>query len=270
MNEAVFEPYSSVICTSATLTVNQKFDFWKNRVGIQYVEFDRVIQKIYPSPFDYSKRVFLGVPTDIPLPNEEGFLDYLKDFVKDILIESNGSGLILFTSYAMLREVYEYVKPHLDKLDITSYRQGDDDRSRLLNNFKTNITSVLFATESFWEGVDSPGETLKVVVITKFPFRVPTDPIIKARMDRCKNSGGNPFMEISLPDAVTRLKQGFGRLMRRKTDWGTVFILDSRSVKKRYGSVFLNSLPQCLFNANSGSQILEDASIFLTEGVDSE
>lgn len=267
MNEAVFEPYSSVICTSATLTVNNSFNFWKKRVGIQYVAPERVIEKIYDSPFDYHNRVFLGVPTDIPLPNEDGYMDYTKKFIKDILKITNGSGLILFTSYMMLKEVYDSLKPFLDGEGITAYRQGEDDRSRLLNNFKADISSVLFATESFWEGVDSPGDTLKVVVISKLPFRVPTDPIIKARMDRCKERGGNPFMEISIPDAVTRLKQGFGRLMRRKSDWGMIFILDSRSIKKRYGSIFLNSLPQCRFFAESGDNILENSELFLEEGV---
>ncbi len=267
MNEAVFEPYSSVICTSATLTVNNSFNFWKRRVGIQYVVPERVIEKIYESPFEYHKRVFLGVPTDIPLPNEDGYMDYTKNYIKNILKITNGSGLILFTSYMMLKEVFDSLKPFLDGAGITAYRQGEDDRSRLLNNFKADISSVLFATESFWEGVDSPGDTLKVVVISKLPFRVPTDPIIKARMDRCKERGGNPFMEISIPDAVTRLKQGFGRLMRRKSDWGMIFILDSRSVKKRYGSIFLNSLPQCLFFADSGDKILADSELFLEEGV---
>lgn len=270
MTEAVFEPYSSVICTSATLTVNNSFNFWKQRVGLQYIDPDRVKERIYESPFDYRNRVFLGVPTDIPLPNEEGYNSYTIEYIKKILKISKGSALILFTSYFMLKEVYDNVKPFLDAMGITSYRQGEDDRSRLLNNFKTDITSVLFATESFWEGVDSPGDTLKVVVISKLPFRVPTDPIIKARMERCKERGGNPFMEISIPDAVTRLKQGFGRLMRRKSDWGAVFILDSRSIKKRYGSLFLNSLPQCKFIADNGDHILDQTDIFLDEGVSIE
>lgn len=270
MNEAVFEPYSSVICTSATLTVNNSFNFWKRRVGIQYVDPNRVIEKIYSSPFEYHKRVFLGVPTDIPLPNEDGYLEYSKQYIKDILTQSGGSGLILFTSYMMLKEVYDSIKPHLDSLGISSYRQGEDDRSRLLNKFKADISSVLFATESFWEGVDSPGDTLKVVIISKLPFRVPTDPIIKARMERCSERGGNPFMEISIPDAVTRLKQGFGRLMRRKSDWGLVFLLDSRSIKKRYGSIFLNSLPQCRFIADEGASILESSELFLEQGVNFE
>ena len=270
MNEAVFEPYSSVICTSATLTVNNKFSFWKNRVGIQFVSNERVIEKIYESPFEYNKRVLLGVPTDAPLPNEDGYIDYTIKYIENILRTTNGSGLVLFTSYMMLKEVYDSLKPFFDLLGVTVYRQGEDDRSRLLNNFKMNISSVLFATESFWEGVDSPGDTLKVVIITKLPFRVPTDPIIKARMDRCKKRGGNPFMELSVPDAVTRLKQGFGRLMRRKSDWGMVHILDSRCVKKRYGSIFLNSLPQCNFIADKGSVVIEHSDIFLSKGVSIE
>lgn len=267
MNEAVFEPYSSVICTSATLTVNGSFNFWKNRVGIGYVDRDRVLERVYESPFRYDQNVFLGVPTDISLPNEEGYLDYTIEYVKKVLTMTNGSGLVLFTSYMMLTQVYEVLKPYLDTLGITTYRQGEDDRSRLLNNFKENISSVLFATESFWEGVDSPGETLKVVIITKLPFRVPTDPIIKARMERCQSRGGNPFMEISIPDAVTRLKQGFGRLMRRKSDWGLVYLLDSRTVKKRYGSIFLNSLPQCKFVADIGDSVLDYSERFLDEGL---
>ncbi|QEN03217.1 DEAD/DEAH box helicase [Thiospirochaeta perfilievii] len=266
MNKAVFEPYSSVICTSATLTVNNNFKFWKNRVGLQYVVEDRFIERVYDSPFEYHKRVFLGVPTDIPLPNENGYLEYLQDYIKKIVTITNGSALILFTSYMLLKEVYDSLKLFFEGLGVTVYRQGDDDRSRLLNSFKTDISSVLFATESFWEGVDSPGETLKVVIITKLPFRVPTDPIIKARMDRCKQRNGNPFMELSIPDAVTRLKQGFGRLMRRKSDWGMVFILDSRCVKKQYGPIFLNSLPQCRFVADNGNSTLEYSELFFEEG----
>lgn len=270
MCEAVFEPYSSVIATSATLSVNSRFDFWKKRVGLNYVDKNRIVERIYHSPFNYQDRVHLAVPTDIPLPNEEEYLEYCIRYIEKILKTTMGSGLILFTSYYMLKEVYEKLKPVLDVLGITSYRQGDDDRSRLLNNFKNNISSVLFATESFWEGVDSPGDTLKVVIITKLPFKVPTEPIVKARMDYCSSRGGNPFMEISIPEAVTRLKQGFGRLMRRKSDWGMVYILDSRVIKKRYGSIFLNSLPQCNFLSGSEPTIINGLDSFLSRGINNE
>lgn len=270
MCEAVFEPYSSVIATSATLSINSNFNFWKRRVGLSYVDRERVIERVYPSPFNYRDRVHLAVPTDIPLPNDDDYINYCTAYVEDILRYTKGSGLVLFTSYYMLKEVYDRLSPVLDTLGITTYRQGEDDRSRLLNNFKDDISSVLFATESFWEGVDSPGETLKVVIITKLPFRVPTEPIVKARMEYCSKNGGNPFMDISIPEAVTRLKQGFGRLMRRKDDWGMVYILDSRVVKKRYGSMFLNSLPQCSFLTGSKDILFDGLEEFMNRGLENE
>ena len=123
-------------------------------------------------------------------------------------------------------------------------RQGDDERSRLLDAFRAERSSVLFATDSFWEGVDVPGETLQMVILCRLPFRVPTEPVLKARMAAIEMRGGNPFGELSLPDAVVRLRQGFGRLMRRNDDRGVVLILDSRIVTKSYGSIFLESLPR--------------------------
>lgn len=270
MNKAVFEPYSSVVCTSATLTVNNRFDFWKNRVGLNYLDRARLTERIFDSPFNYRERVLLGVPSDLPLPDEEGYLKYTTEYIKKVLEISGGKGLILFTSYSMLKEVYEQVKPHMNAMGVTVYRQGDDERNRLLNNFKENITSVLFATESFWEGVDSPGETLKVVVICRLPFRVPTEPVLRARMDAVKERGGNPFMELSLPDAVTRLKQGFGRLMRQQSDHGVVLIMDTRVIKKRYGSIFLRSLPQCTQKIVPGRALLQDIEEFLFRGRQNE
>ncbi len=124
------------------------------------------------------------------------------------------------------------------------FRQGEDDRFRLLRSFNEDRNSVLMATDSFWEGVDSPGETLKNVILCRLPFRVPSDPVIKARMDRIAENGGNPFMDFSLPEAVIKLKQGFGRLMRTKTDSGIIQITDNRILKKQYGSIFIKSLPE--------------------------
>ncbi len=134
--------------------------------------------------------------------------------------------------------------PQLSARGIRILRQGDDDRARLLEAFRSERSSVLFATDSFWEGVDAPGETLQIVILCKLPFRVPTEPVLKARMAAIAEQGGNPFAELSLPDAVVRLRQGFGRLMRRHDDRGVVLILDSRIVTKSYGSVFLESLPR--------------------------
>ncbi|HOT63488.1 MAG TPA: helicase C-terminal domain-containing protein, partial [Treponemataceae bacterium] len=132
----------------------------------------------------------------------------------------------------------------LSPLGITVLRQGDDDRSRLLESFKRDETSVLFATDSFWEGVDAPGDTLLHVIMVKLPFRVPNDPVHAARSESIEGAGGNAFMELSLPEAVMRFRQGFGRLMRRKTDRGVVTVLDRRLVAKRYGQIFVDSVPE--------------------------
>ena len=264
MNEAVFSQFKSVICTSATLTVKDSFNYWKSRVGLTLTDPERVASQIFPSPFDYSKRALLCVPSNAPLPEEgEAYHHFLSLFCAKALETSEGSALILFTSYDMLRNVYNDLKPGLDKLGITAYRQGDDDRTRLLNNFRTDVSSVLFATDSFWEGVDTPGESLKLVIICRLPFRVPTDPVVMARVEAIERKGGNPFMELSLPEAVMKFKQGFGRLMRRKSDRGVVLVLDSRVIKKRYGSLFLNSLPPARRSVKESESILLEIEDFL-------
>lgn len=244
MNESVYSRFKSVICTSATLTVQNSFQYWNKRVGLNFAEKHRVLCDIFPSPFDYEKRVLLAVPSDAPLPEKgEAYYRFVSESCREAVISSEGSALLLFTSYEMLRNVYNELKPILDRSGITAYRQGDDDRTRLLNNFRKDISSVLFATDSFWEGVDTPGESLKLVIICRLPFKVPTDPVVMARVEAIEKRGGNPFMELSLPEAVMKFKQGFGRLMRHNSDRGVVLILDSRVIKKRYGSLFLNSLP---------------------------
>ncbi len=159
------------------------------------------------------------------------------------LLASHGAGLVLFTSYSLLREIYAAAQPALARAGIRLMKQGDDDRARLLDSFRAERSSVLFATDSFWEGVDAPGDTLQMVILCRLPFRVPTEPILRARMAAIEERGGNPFGELSLPDAVVRMRQGFGRLMRRHDDTGVVLILDPRIVTKQYGSVFLESLP---------------------------
>ncbi|HPB66867.1 MAG TPA: helicase C-terminal domain-containing protein [Spirochaetales bacterium] len=151
---------------------------------------------------------------------------------------------MLFTSYTALRAAWDAVKPRLDALGISAFRQGDDERSRLLGSFVADVSSVLFATDSFWEGIDAPGETLELVIITKLPFRVPTDPVQKARSEDIERRGGNSFMDLSLPEAVIRFKQGFGRLIRHSNDRGAVVVLDVRLLTKRYGRVFVSSLPR--------------------------
>jgi ATP-dependent DNA helicase DinG len=144
-------------------------------------------------------------------------------------------------------------------------KQGDDDRARLLDSFRAERSSVLFATDSFWEGVDAPGETLQMVILCRLPFRVPSEPVLKARMAAIEERGGNPFSELSLPDAVVRMRQGFGRLMRRHDDTGVVLILDPRVVTKRYGSVFLESLPETRRSIEPAADVLRAVTSFFEQ-----
>ena len=243
LQDTLYNKIKSIVFTSATLSISSKFTFWKKRVGLDSELFD-IKENIYKSPFNYRKKVLLAVPHDLPDPSSEEYTEELSHFIYNSLLISEGKGLVLFTSYTMLMNVYNSIKEKLVENKIMVYRQGEDDRFRLLRSFNKDKNSVLMATDSFWEGVDSPGDTLKNVIICRLPFRVPSDPVIKARMDRISENGGNPFMDYSLPEAVIKLKQGFGRLMRAKNDSGIIQITDNRIIKKQYGSIFLKSLPE--------------------------
>ncbi|HUX37655.1 MAG TPA: helicase C-terminal domain-containing protein [Rectinemataceae bacterium] len=270
MEEAVFSKFRSVVCTSATLSVGDSFDFWKGRVGLRdalpardadpedpaEAGIIRFRSSVYPSPFPYRTNALLCVDAEAPLPDHPDWKAYVNRAIVELLRASEGRALVLFTSYETLKAAYDIAKPQMDAMGIVCMRQGEDERSRLLDTFKTDISSVLFATDSFWEGVDAPGETLSLVIITKLPFRVPTDPVQLARSEACERRGGNAFMEISLPEAVIRLKQGFGRLIRHSEDRGAVVILDSRIVKKRYGGLFINSLPECRLQTSALAEIV--------------
>jgi ATP-dependent DNA helicase DinG len=266
MREAIFEPLKTVVLTSATLTVAGKFEFWAGRIGLSGVARREPIARSFPSPFDFRHNVLLGIPTDAPAPDQPEYRKFLPHFIEKALLASNGAGLVLFTSYALLREAYQAVQPILSARGIRILKQGDDDRARLLEKFRDETSSVLFATDSFWEGVDAPGETLQIVILCRLPFRVPSEPILRARMAAIEESGGNSFTELSLPDAVVRLRQGFGRLMRRHSDRGVVLILDSRIVSKRYGSVFLDSLPGSERVIAGGSDVLRSIEAFFDRG----
>ncbi|HUX50491.1 MAG TPA: helicase C-terminal domain-containing protein [Spirochaetia bacterium] len=263
MREALYEPFESVIFTSATLTVQGRFDFWMSRVGLSGEDPDELLTASFPSPFPYHERVLLGVPSDAPLPDQPGYSEYLQKFIIDVLRVSEGRALVLFTSYEMLSSTYAVVKPALESSGISTFRQGEDERSRLLGRFRTDVASVLFATESFWEGVDAPGEALEVVIICRLPFRVPTEPVLVARTEALRARGGNPFFELALPEAVMKLKQGFGRLMRKRTDRGIVLITDGRIVKKAYGSLFLQSLPRTRKCVADGARVISEIESFL-------
>jgi ATP-dependent DNA helicase DinG len=186
----------------------------------------------------------LGIPSDAPLPTEAGFSDFVDHAAAALTGIAGGSALVLFTSYQALKSAWETAKPQLEEQGIRVLKQGDDDRSRLLKTFLEDETSVLFATDSFWEGVDAPGDTLRLVILCRLPFRTPSDPVFEARCESLEADGLNSFMDLSVPEAVMKFKQGFGRLMRRSSDRGVVAVLDSRLLKKQYGRIFLQSLPK--------------------------
>ncbi len=263
MQEAVYEPFDTVVFTSATLTVNRSFTFWKGRVGLTENSARSLNEYRFDSPFDYRNRVLIGVPTDAPSPDSEDYITFLHAFMVEACQLTEGRALVLFTSYDTLSKVYALVKPQLALKGISTYRQGDEERSRLLKRFNEEVSSVLFATDSFWEGIDAPGETLEMVVLCRLPFKVPTDPVQVARMEAIQAKGGNPFLELSLPEAVMKLRQGFGRLMRRTTDRGIVLIPDVRVVKKSYGKLFLSSLPETCRSLKATKDLLIDLENFL-------
>jgi len=270
MREAVYEPIKTVLFTSATLTVAGSFSFWAGRIGLSGSIGREPLFQSFPSPFNYEERVLLGVPTDAPAPDSLKHKEFLARFIAKALLKSRGAGLVLFTSYSLLRDVYAASQEELGRAGIRMLKQGDDDRARLLDAFRAERSSVLFATDSFWEGVDAPGETLQVVILCRLPFRVPSEPVLKARMMAIEERGGNPFGELSLPDAVVRMRQGFGRLMRRYDDTGVVLILDPRIVTKQYGAVFLDSLPRTMRTIAPAAEVLRSVASFFGQKKEEE
>lgn len=244
MNAGVFEPMESVVCVSATLQVARDFSFWKYRTGLHFQDSTRINSGVFDSPFDYKNNVLFSVVTDAPFPTQNVFQNWLEQSLEKLILASSGRTLVLFTSYDSLIYAYNYCSAKLIKNKIAVYKQGDDDRFRLLKKFKEEISSVLFATDSFWEGVDVPGESLSHVVIVKMPFPVPSDPVFQARSENIDKNGGKSFMELSVPESVIKFKQGFGRLMRSCKDRGCVTVLDNRLISKYYGKFFLESVPK--------------------------
>lgn len=245
LKRALFDEYESVVLTSATLSCGgqekEGFSFFSGRVGLE--EF-KSLQ--LGSPFDYTRQVRLFVEANLPEPNNPDFIEAASEAIKKYLLKSDGRAFVLFTSYAMLKKTAEYLEGWLAEQEMELLVQGGGvDRTRLLDEFKADVRSVLFGTDSFWQGVDVPGESLSNVIIVKLPFAVPNHPLIAGRIEQLKKQGHNPFFSYQLPMAIIKFKQGFGRLIRNKSDEGIVVLLDSRIVKKRYGRRFIEAIPKC-------------------------
>ena len=236
LRERLFEQFDTVILTSATLTVGGRFDYIRQRLGIDHAK-DRAL----PPEFDYPKQALLYLPPKMPDVRDGSFSAKAADEIVRLLELSQGRAFCLFTSYSQMNELFERVRP---RVPFPLLLQGTAPRSALLERFKNTEAAVLFATASFWQGVDVPGEQLSCVIVDRLPFAVPSDPIVAARVRALQDDGRNPFAEFQVPQAVLALKQGFGRVIRTKTDRGVLALLDTRIQRMPYGKIFLESLPQ--------------------------
>jgi ATP-dependent DNA helicase DinG len=235
LKDRLFSQVNSAILTSATLATGGNFSFVKSRLGLE-----EACDLIIPSHFDFAGQAILYVPRNIPEPREEGWGPQACRELETILDASDGRAFVLFTSYAQMDQVYQSLK---NRLRFPMFIQGEKSKSGLLESFRNTPKAVLFATSSFWQGVDVQGEQLSCVVIDKLPFSVPSDPVVAARIAQITESGGNAFYEYQIPTATILLKQGMGRLIRSKTDRGILALLDKRMITKSYGKIFLQSLP---------------------------
>ena len=246
VKQCLFDEYGPVVMTSATLSCDghsekEGFEFFAGRIGLEDYEEIKL-----GSPYDYKRQVTMYIEADLPDPNHEDYIAQAGEAIKKYLLKSDGKAFVLFTSYSMLKKMSKMLEGWLEEKKMQLLVQGGGvDRSVLLEEFKEDERSFLFGTDSFWQGVDVPGEALSNVIILRLPFAVPNHPLIQGRIEKIRAEGDNPFFKYQLPMAIIKFKQGFGRLIRSKTDTGIVAVLDSRIAKKSYGRQFLGAIGEC-------------------------
>ncbi len=236
LREQLFDAFDTIIMTSATLAVSGRFDFLKQRLGMQVAQ-----ETVLPHEFDYARQALLYIPAGLPDVRNPAFAQKAAEEISRLLKLTNGRAFCLFTSYGQMNQIFEQVRA---QVPFPVFLQGTAPRMALLERFRNTPGAVLFATSSFWQGVDVPGAQLSCVIIDRLPFAVPTDPVVAARVRMLTEDGRNAFAEYQIPEAVLALKQGFGRLIRTRTDRGVLAILDNRIQRMQYGKIFIESLPE--------------------------
>lgn len=254
LKEKIFDLKRSTILTSATLTVDNSFEYFARDIGL-----DRYKSLSLNSPFDFDSQMLFCIVNDIPMSKgiEDTLVDKVSKFIKQVGETMNGRTLVLFTSHRFLRQVYHLLHEQLVDSDLNILAQGmNGTRESLLKDFMNNSRGILLGTNSFWEGIDIPGDDLRCVIMTKLPFWPPDTPILEAKANLIETQGGDSFKHLHLPEAVIRFKQGFGRLIRSKNDSGVVILLDERILNKKYGKTFIKSLPILSYFQGSSEKVI--------------
>jgi ATP-dependent DNA helicase DinG len=240
----LYERMKSIVFTSATIAIRDKFKYFSNRMGLDLLEEGFVQELVVQSPFDYHKQSMVLVAGFLPDPKDRFFVSQSLEVIRQSVEISQAGTMVLFTAYKNLNEAYDELGDEFYAKDIPLFTQGKGmGRSAMLKEFRANRNSVLFGTNSFWEGVDVPGESLELLVVHKLPFLVPSEPIVEAYLEKLAEEGKDSFMHYMLPNALLKFRQGFGRLIRHKTDRGVVLVLDNRIMTKRYGQFFKDTVP---------------------------
>ena len=265
LERRLFKKLDACLLTSATLAAGRQFEYIRGRLGLAGELAPRTETLLLDSPFDYQRNVLVGIPDDLPEPTDRG-QDFLKEaarFIWRALKVSRGRSLVLFHAWFTLRATHRLIAPHAEKLGFRLLCQGELPRNRLIEIFRRDLNSVLLATTSYREGIDVPGEALSNLILHRLPFPVPDEPVTEARMERIEEDGGSSFREYELPAAVIAFKQAFGRLIRRRTDYGIFLCLDKRLLTRRYGGKFLQALPRCEIVRGPKEKVLARAAQFL-------
>jgi ATP-dependent DNA helicase DinG len=237
LRAGLYQRIPAIVFTSATLSSGGTFEYFKSRLGLDK-DFEPS-ETLLDSPFDYARQTLLYIPRSIPEPNDPRFADALVPILEQVITRTKGRAFVLFTSYRNMELVFQKMR---GRLTFPLLIQGSKPKRRLLDEFRENRGAVLFATSSFWEGVDVQGEALSCVIIDRLPFAPPNDPIVAARLEKLKGQGEEHFFSYQVPMAVIALKQGLGRLIRTRSDRGVLCILDLRIVTRGYGRIFRQSL----------------------------